>query len=526
MWNLKTCSLVFIPISSSRSQCVVEVLVSDFSFSTSSEGHIPTTGACAVHKQQKEAPHSPVRNNTVELKKDPINLRRRAKGKKQQIPVRNRRMKSKSTANQSDYMEDQYDVEGTYSCRFCKKEFGTSLGHKVHLRTHLKCSGCKKMFPYPSVLKGHIFYCDKVKLLKAKMQSTSPSQSQPDEENRAAPSEKQEHASLNKPSKKHGSSRMHCCTYCQKQFHTKSKLNGHLRTHTGETPFACRMCPKKFHAAQALKVHIQRIHKGQVDSAENNDGSSWTAPLDVTEDDQPLSPPPSDQPQQPVSTDSNSPPSANPASLESPGGKEKKQDRKSLLSEWHMMGTRCDEGYMCLVCQKITRSKYMLMEHFHIHTGEKPLECDRCPAKFRCRSQLSLHRRRCGTMIQCDKCEKEFSTKGKLKKHVQKNHKNWSHFCNICGKGFLIEGQLQNHEAPWQKGSVFWITCLMSLCFHFMVIHWLIAVLIFKKFIASGNCLSFFNCVIDWAFWCKDEIDFMPFVGPVSIVILTSVFCT
>lgn len=361
-----------------------------FSFTaSSSERHMPTRRRWEIHNQKKEAQQSPVRNNNVDLKKDSISLRGRAKGFKRGSkdtleeqpvsPVRSRREKRKYTVNQSDSMKSQK-----------------------------KCSGCNKRFPDPSVLKSHSLYCNKVNLIKIKVESDTPSQCQPDEGNRSAPSEKQENAPLNKknkPSKKHGLTRMHRCSYCKKRFHTESKLNSHIRLHTGETPFACRICPKQFHVMQALKVHIRRIHKGQVDSTQK----TLTVPLDITIDDQARSPPPKNQLQQP----------------ERPDEKEKQRKRhKRLLLKWHTMGTKCDEGYMCLVCQKISRSKYMLIEHFRIHTGEKPLKCDLCTEKFRYRSQLSTHRRRCCTMIHCDKCEKKFSTTVQFNKHVQKQHKN------------------------------------------------------------------------------------------------------
>lgn len=320
-----------------------------------------------------------------------------------------------------------------------KREKSKSTAHQfVSTECQKKCSGCKKKFPDPRALKSHRLYCNKVRLVKTEVKSATPSQGQAGKGNKTAPSKKQDHAPLKKkykPSTKHESPRMHRCSYCKKRFRTQSKLNGHIPFHTGETPFACRVCPKKFHVVQALKVHVQRIHKGPVDFAEKA--------LTVSLDNQPRSPPPDNQFQQPLKTTLGSPP---PPTPDSPDEEEKRcHQRKRLLSKWQTMGTRCDKGYVCLVCQKISRSKYMLIEHYCIHTGEKPLKCERCAEKFRHRSQLSRHRRMCCAMIHCDKCKKKFSTSAKFSKHVQKQHKNWTHSCKVCGKGFLVEGRLQNH---------------------------------------------------------------------------------
>eukprot|EP00058_Branchiostoma_floridae_P014741 XP_002600229.1 hypothetical protein BRAFLDRAFT_66734 [Branchiostoma floridae] len=58
------------------------------------------------------------------------------------------------------------------------------------------------------------------------------------------------------------SRRTHKCTYCDKEFPFKSKLNQHLRSHTGERPYLCGECGKRFNQLGNLKAHM-RLHTGE-----------------------------------------------------------------------------------------------------------------------------------------------------------------------------------------------------------------------------------------------------------------------
>ena len=47
----------------------------------------------------------------------------------------------------------------------------------------------------------------------------------------------------------------------------------------------------------------------------------------------------------------------------------------------------------CPDCGKVLTSKQNFIQHMHIHTGAKPLECKACGAHFRQGSLLSAHRK-------------------------------------------------------------------------------------------------------------------------------------
>lgn len=305
---------------------------------------------------------------------------------KEQEHVTKRETRKNTTTDSVPKQQETVDNGGiVYSCKFCHKVFDTEFGRNVHLRSHKRCQGCKREFPFPSALRCHKSSCQKLKKLLAKE------------------SESCGKAKLSTPSKKQEISRK------------------------GST-LSSDSC-----SASA------RRHKDRMKSRETNGNLGWTKPLEEPEDNgEDLVSPSKDASR--AANYNNNQREHSPDTTQSP--------------RWETMGTRGSGGYSCLMCPKLLKSKSMLIEHFHIHTGDRPIKCEKCPKTFRTRAQLYKHRKRCQfppKKILCQQCGKNFLSPKRLNKHVIDFHRDWPNICQDCGKGFLTKGRLQYHVHRFHK---------------------------------------------------------------------------
>lgn len=272
--------------------------------------------------------------------------------------------------------------------------------------------------------------------------------------------------------------KMYTCKFCCKVFDTEFGLNVHIRSHK-----KCRACKKEFPFPSALINHkiscrklkksfakesqscdqeklstpgkkqetvrrestpssdscsaSSRRHKDQITSKETNGDLGWTKPLEE----------PEENGESLIASSKDTSGAANFNNVQ----KEHSSDKRK---KWQTMGTRRPNGYSCLTCLKLVKSKGLLIEHYRIHTGEKPIKCEKCPKKFNSSAQLYKHRKRCRISLKkipCRECGKIFPTPRELNRHVFDFHRDWPNICQDCGKGFLTEGRLKNHIQRFHK---------------------------------------------------------------------------
>ncbi|XP_028272028.1 zinc finger protein 62 homolog isoform X2 [Parambassis ranga] len=333
-------------------------------------------------------------------------------GKEQRLTVKSKKQQKKSVVSESKSTQQKKYGNGseyTYSCKICKKVFDTEFGRSVHVRSHRWCRGCKRVFQFPGALKSHKLSCKKLKKI-LKKEAASHSQTSCDEDRTPVPSQQQVIVKKESTLSSHSDVKLSkrrkrfTCPHCDKQFKFRHRFKQHMLFHTGEKPFHCNMCPRKFHISQALKTHIKRIHRGPMSYSDTNGDVTWTKPLDKLEDNK-----------------------AGLSHLRKYTSQEinhKKVEKNCSTDEntkWQTMGTRSPVGFTCLLCQKILKHRCMLIEHYRIHTGERPITCASCPAKFRTKAQLYIHKKKCGNPseeIQCERCEDTFSSPELYNKHL------------------------------------------------------------------------------------------------------------
>lgn len=369
----------------------------------------------------------------IDLTSRPAGLgkeRGKSKGKEQEDTVKSNNEENKIISTESTSTEQgtgKTDGGKRYSCRYCHKDFDSPFGRSVHVRSHKRCKGCKKEFPFPSLLKSHKPTCAKFKKwLAKKAHSTDHSKPQSSERETIKEENLSFSSNQSESSKRREPTKMHSCIICNKIFRTPWSMEDHMRVHTSEKTFLCSMCPKKFQINKALKVHMTKIHKNHVNPSDINGGLSWTMPLEMTEDYQEDLVSPSSSPvMQPSTRESSDSSQQNPTiqSGSSPQRSPAVHLNRTRASRVHKMGTQCVQGFICSVCQTLTKNKLSLIEHYRIHTGEKPCKCDNCPAVFRTTGQLSLHRKKClKSAFQCEKCKKMFCKLSLYEKHVSRHH--------------------------------------------------------------------------------------------------------
>ncbi|XP_019962563.1 zinc finger protein 660-like [Paralichthys olivaceus] len=278
--------------------------------------------------------------------------RRQLKEKGQTCTVTSSREERKNTTETTE-QETVENGARIYTCNLCSKTFNTEFGQRVHARSHMCCRGCRKVFPFPCDMKSHKRLCKKLKKVLANE------------------SQRRKREKLLLTSKKDGSNKMYSCPCCMKKSSSKGKLMQHIHSHTIEKPFACSVCQKKFHVNDVLQKHMTKKHQDKMKPAETNGDLAWTMPLEDIEGDS-VSP----------SKDSSSTVSSN-------------NVKKGPSQGWKTMGVQTTEGYACLKCKKLISNKWLLIEHYRIHTGERPIKCKGCPERFRSCQQLYLHKKKC-----------------------------------------------------------------------------------------------------------------------------------
>lgn len=108
--------------------------------------------------------------------------------------------------------------------------------------------------------------------------------------------------------------------------------------------------------------------------------------------------------------------------------------------------------YVCDVCEKSFRTRFLLKSHYVQHLNEKPYLCEVCSRPFARSATLRKHRytHLSEKTAVCETCGKAFTANFLLKQHIHQYHtNNTTVMCSMCSKTFTSTALLNIHTKAY-----------------------------------------------------------------------------
>ena len=104
--------------------------------------------------------------------------------------------------------------------------------------------------------------------------------------------------------------------------------------------------------------------------------------------------------------------------------------------------------YSCPTCGKTFSQIRSYRQHANVHAGIRPYTCEVCGKSFTYDKSLKEHRYMHDTVrrFQCSVCQKAFRQQTCLLIHMKTHKEKKDHICSVCGREFTQKQSLLRHE--------------------------------------------------------------------------------